>query len=42
MGKAGQEMRTILYSEIVKCKFYFGDTKVEVKTILKFSLIICK
>jgi len=33
-------MRTILYSEILKYKFYFGDMKVEVKIILKFSLII--
>jgi len=33
-------MCTILYSEIVKCKFYFGDRKVEVKIILKFILVL--
>jgi hypothetical protein len=33
-------MRTILYSGILKNKFYFGDMKVEVKIILKFSLTI--
>jgi hypothetical protein len=40
MDKARQETGTILYSEITKCKFYFGDMKVEIKIMLKFSLII--
>lgn len=33
-------MRTILYSEIVKCRFCFGDRKIEVKIILKFMPIV--
>jgi hypothetical protein len=33
-------MRTILYSGTIKCKFYFGEMKVEVKVIIKFSLPI--
>lgn len=40
MDNGRQEMRTILYSEIVKCKFYFGDKKVEIKIILKFILVL--
>ena len=40
MDKARKEMPTVLYSEIIKCKFYFGDMKVKVKVILKFGLII--
>lgn len=39
MDKARQEMRAKLFSEIVKHKFCIGDMHVEVRIILKCSLI---